>query len=136
MHRARAAVHTPAPGIAHYLGSARATWLGSSRPQTWRQGFLRSQGGRWAFGVATTVWCRDLFFFNWIETRSRLGLANLRSRPEMDVTTWLDWPQKVWRHDQGFGSQQGRFCGEIGGWSRHRFEVATWSGLLGVATWF
>ena len=29
-------------------------------------------------------------------------------------------------HDQGFGLRQGRICGMRRGWSRHRFEVATW----------
>ena len=32
----------------------------------------------------------------------------------------------VWCRDQGFGSRQGRSCERSRGWSRHRFEVATW----------
>ena len=40
--------------------------------------------------------------------RSRPGLVNWRSRPKMDVATWLDWRREVWRRDQGFGSRQGR----------------------------
>ena len=58
--------------------------------------------------------------------RSRPSLVNLKSRPEMDVATWLDWRQEVWRRDQGFlGSDKGVLCGE-------QRLVATWN--FGVAT--
>ena len=68
--------------------------------------------------------------------RSRPGLVSLRSQPKMDVATWLDWQQKVWLRDQGFGSRQGRFGGGSEDWSRHHFEVATslgWRHVFGIA---
>ena len=37
----------------------------------------------------------------------------------------------VWCCDQGFGSRHGQFCGRSRGWSRHRFEVATWPVEIG-----
>ena len=48
--------------------------------------------------------------------RSRPGLVSLRSRPEMDVTTWLE-------------------LARLGLKSRHHFEVATWVVVGEVATW-
>ena len=45
--------------------------------------------------------------------RSQPGLVSLRSRPEMDVATWLHWRQEVWSCDQGFFlSRQGHSVGE------------------------
>ena len=52
--------------------------------------------------------------------RSRPGLVSLRSRPEMDVATWLEWRQEVWLHDQDFF---GRDKGVP--WGKQRL-VATW----------
>ena len=43
--------------------------------------------------------------------RSRPGLVSLRSRPEMDVVTWMNWRQEVWRLDQGFWVATRAFCG-------------------------
>ena len=52
--------------------------------------------------------------------RSRPGSVNLRSRPEMDVATWLGWRQEVWSRDQGF---LGRDKGVL--WGKQKL-VATW----------
>ena len=57
--------------------------------------------------------------------RSRPGLISLRSRPEMDVATWLDWRHEVWSRDQGFWVATRAFCGGNRGWSRPGFEVTT-----------
>ena len=48
--------------------------------------------------------------------RSRPGLVSLRSRPEMDVATWLE-------------------LARLGLKSRHHFEVTTWVAVGEVATW-
>ena len=60
--------------------------------------------------------------------RSRPDLVSLRSRPEMEVATWLDWRQEVWRRDQGFLVATRVFCEGNRGWSRPGFEVTTWLG--------
>ena len=52
--------------------------------------------------------------------RSRPSLVSSRSRPEMDVATWLDWRQEVWRRNQEF---LGRDKGVM--WGKQRL-VATW----------
>ena len=48
--------------------------------------------------------------------RSRPGLVSLRSRPEMDVVTWLDWRQEVRHRDQGFWVATRAFCEGNKGW--------------------
>ena len=48
--------------------------------------------------------------------RSRPDLVSLRSRPEMDVATWLE-------------------LARLGLKSRHHFEVTTWVAVGEVATW-
>ena len=60
--------------------------------------------------------------------RSQPGLVNLRSRPEMDVATWLGWRQKVWSRDQGFWVATRAFYEGNRGWLRPGFEVTTWLG--------
>ena len=60
--------------------------------------------------------------------RSRPGLVSLRSRPEMDVPTWLGWRQEVWSRDHGFWVAIRALCGGNRGWSRPCFEVTTWLG--------
>ena len=54
---------------------------------------LRSRPGFVGHEVTTRNGCRDLA--GW-------ATGGLASRPEMDVATWLDGRQEVWRRDQGF----------------------------------
>ena len=56
--------------------------------------------------------------------RSRPGLVSVRSRPEMDVATWLDWRQEVWCRDQGFWVATRTSYGGNRGWSRLGFLVS------------
>ena len=74
--------------------------------------------------------------------RSRPGLVSLRSRPEMDVATWLGWRHEVWSRDQGFSVGTRPFCEGNRGWSRPGLKVTTWLGwargrdiIFKVATW-
>ena len=60
--------------------------------------------------------------------RSRPGLVSMRLRPKMDVATWLDWRQEVWRRDHGFWVATRAFCEGNRDWSRPGFEVTTWLG--------
>ena len=51
--------------------------------------------------------------------RLQPGLVSLKSRPEMDVATLLDWRREVWHRDQVFfGVATRAFCEGNRGWSR------------------